>query len=289
MGQIPQQMFDWLQISSLYALIAMGLTLVYALSGIVNFAQADVMMIGGYAALVANGLGFPIAGLVAIVVTVVLGIILERCIFRFTLSRPINGFIVSLGLIALFENAVAAHWSTNPQSIRPEFSGVVKVSSTLRLPTERILTLVVSALLLAVFFLVLHRSRWGRALRAMAENHAAAQLMGIRAGAYRMGALAIGSGMAGVAGVLIAAQSEITPDIGASYIIYAFAVVIVGGLGNTTGMIVGSLVVGAIETFTPGSVIPNQWEPVVALGVITVMLLLRPQGLFRGIEGAELR
>jgi branched-chain amino acid transport system permease protein len=289
MGQLPQQLFNCLEVSSLLALIALGLTLVYALSGIVNFAQGDIMMLGGYIAISADALGFAIAALVALVGTAIIGVVLERAIFRFTLSRPINGFIVSLGIIAVLENGVSAHYGTNPMGINAPFAGVANIGSNTHLPTEEILTIVVSACLLAAFFAVQRYTRWGRALRALAENRKVAELMGIRSGAYRVAVFAIGSGMAGVAGVLIAAQNPITPEIGASYIVSAFAVVLVGGLGSATGIVAGSLILGALETFTPGSILPNQWEPVLSLVVIIGVLLIRPRGLFRGVEGAELR
>jgi branched-chain amino acid transport system permease protein len=288
-SNIPQEVFNCLQLSSVFALLALGLTLGYALSGIVNFAQADIMMVGGYAAFNADSLGFPLAALIAILVTVALGIVLERGVFRFTLKRPINGFIISLGLIAVLDNVVASHYSTNPVILKAPFAGVLTVGTSLDMPTESIFTIVITVVLLALFFVIQRNTRWGRALRATAENRSVAQLMGIRSGSYRLAAFAIGCGLAGLAGALIAAQAPITPYVGANYIVSAFAVVLVGGLGSSTGIIAGSLILGAIETFIPFSIVPDQWQPVVALVVIVIVLIVRPRGLFRGVEGAELR
>lgn len=289
MSQLPQEIFNCLQLSSVFALLALGLTLGYALSGIVNFAQADIMMVGGYAAFSVDSLGFPLAALIAVLVTVSLGVVLERSVFRFTLKRPINGFIISLGLITVLDNVVASHYSTNPVELKPLFPSVIRIGSSLDMPAENIFSIVVTVILLALFFYIQRSTKWGRALRATAENRNVAQLMGIRSGSYRVAAFAIGCGLAGLAGAFIAAQAPITPYVGANYIVGAFAVVLIGGLGSSTGIIAGSLILGAIETFIPFSIVPDQWQPVIALAVIVLVLIVRPRGLFRGVEGAELR
>jgi branched-chain amino acid transport system permease protein len=140
--------------------------------------------------------------------------------------------------------------------------------------------------LLAAYFAFTKWSRWGRALRACNEDREAAALLGIPTNRIIMWTFAAGSALAGLGGGLLAAILPVTVNEGGLVIVKAFSVALVGGLGSPNGVIAGALLLGILETFLPGVLIPVEWAPAVPFALIVFILLVRPQGLFRGTEGA---
>jgi branched-chain amino acid transport system permease protein len=287
-----QQLLNGLSIASVIALIAIGITLIFGLTGIVNFAQGEMLMIGGYTVwfVIAElglgaGLHWYMLGLVlAVLVVGGLGLILERGIFRFTLDEPINGFIVSIGLIVFLQHFVGDMFSSDQQFIPRPLNTVWEVGEV-RILATRVFVIAAAVLLLLVTFYAIHRTRWGRALRASAADRDAAELMGIPVRRYIMVIFFIGSAIAGFGGALLIALFPITPLVGGTFVIKAFAVAIIGGLGNVSGAALAALILGVLEALSQGYLIP-EWTNAYAFGLMILMLLVRPHGLLRGTAAA---
>lgn len=286
---IAQQAVNALALTSIYALLGLGVTVIFALTGIVNFAQGAIMVVGGFATYytVSNAhLGFVPGLLVAVIVTAGLGWALLEGVFRFTLRRPITGFIASLGLIIVIENVLTLVATASPRGVNPPMAQTW-IIGRVRVQGEDVLTLAATIILLAAYFLFTGRTRWGRAVRATASDRNVAELMGIPTRTVIALTFAIGSGLAGVGGAFLIALTPMTPTTGDIYIVFAFAVALVGGLGNAVGVVAGALVLGVVTSFAPGVLVSEQWGDSLVYGTIIVILLVRPTGIFSGSAGSD--
>ena len=283
-----QQFLNGLSIASVIALVAIGITLIFGLTGIVNFAQGEMLMIGGYTVWFVvdqTGLGdgfhfYVLALAVAILIVGGLGLVLERGLFRFTLDDPINGFIVSIGLIIVLQHFVAGLWTSDAQTIPRPVNTIWEVGE-IRILATRIMVIAITIGLLLVSFYALQRTRYGRALRASAADRDTAALMGIPVRRYIMTIFVIGSAIAGIGGALLIALFPMSPFVGGTFVIKGFAVAIIGGLGNVTGAVLAALVLGLLEAMSAGYFAPA-WTNAYAFGLMIIILLVRPQGLLRG-------
>ena len=283
-----QQVVLGLSIASVIALIAIGITLIFGLTGIVNFAQGEMLMIGGYVVwfvIVELGLGggfhWYLLGLVlAIAFVGGLGFVLERGLFRFTLQEPINGFIVSIGLIFILQHVVAGIWNSDAVDIPRPLNTVWDVGDV-RVLATRVFIIGSTLVLFGLTFYVIQRTRWGRALRAIAADRDTAALMGIPVRLYVTGIFVVGSAIAGLGGALLISFFPVSPFVGAHFVIKGFAVAIIGGLGNVTGAVLAALFLGLLEAMSQGYFAPA-WTNAYAFGLMILILLVRPQGLLRG-------
>jgi branched-chain amino acid transport system permease protein len=283
-----QQLLNGTTAGSLYTLIAIGITLIYGLTGIVNFAHGELMMLGGYVtlAVVAIHSGFFLALVVAVACLAVVGIVLQLAFFQWTLARPITGFIVSLGLITVLQAIAIQLWSTDPSSIPAPYPGVI-VMGELRFPIQRLILLIIAAAVVLLTLIFLIRTRSGRALRAAAEDREMAGLLGVNTPRVTLLAFCIGSAIAGAAGGLVVSIAPITPFSGGNYVFKGFAVALVGGLGSVSGAATVGFAVGIAEALLSSYVDPT-WREAYIFVIMIVVLLIRPTGLFRGTEGASM-
>ena len=289
-----QQVLNGLSIASVIALVAVGITMIFGLTRIVNFAHGEMLMIGGYAVwwIVAvagiggQSFGLYILGLVTAVVLVgAFGFTLERVLFRATLDSPINGFIVSIGLIIILQHFVADIFTSEQQAIQKPIETIWDVGGV-RVPAMRIFVIGATAALILGLYLGINRSRWGRALRASAADRETAALMGIPVRRYIMLVFFAGSAIAGLGGALLISLFPVTPFVGSSFVIKGFAVAIIGGLGNVTGAVIAALLLGLLEAMSAGYFAP-EWVNAYAFGLMIVILLVRPRGLLRGSADAQ--
>lgn len=277
-----------LTLASIYALIAVGVTVVFGLTGLVNFAHADIMTIGAYVGVLiaaSSGPLFLLSLLAAAAVTAVVGAALERGLFRWTLNRPINGFIISLGLIAIIENLLSWRFGVFARTASPPITTVWH-AGRITIPAQYVVVFACSVAILACYEAFIHRTPWGRAIRAASENQTVAQLMGVRTRSLNTTVFAIGSAMAGLAGVFLETVTSVSPTVGSLFIVKAFAVAMVGGLGSSRGILVGAVGLALAESYIPGNLVPEQWSPVVSFVLIAVVLLAWPRGIFRGLSGS---
>lgn len=280
-----QQILNSLSIASVIILIAVGITLIFGLTGIINFAHGELLMIGGITTwvFVHNGFSFLIALAAAIVVVGLIGFLLERGIFRFTLDNPMNGFIVSLGLIVVLQHVVVLLFDPNQKAIPRPLTTVWDVGD-IRVAATRIMVIAVTAIVVALTFYVIARTRYGRALRASVADRETAYLMGIPVRRYVSAVFVVGSMLAGLGGAMLIALFPITPFTGSTIVIKGFAVALIGGLGNPGGAVVAGVVLGLVEGFSAGYGF-SEWTDAYSFALMILILLVRPHGLLGGTEG----
>ena len=285
MDILLQQILNGLSIASVITLIAVGVTLIFGLTGIINFAHGEFLMVGSIVTWLAVGAGwgFPLALATGIATVALLGLVLERGLFRFTLDRPTNGFIVSLGLIVVLQHIVILFWNANQKSIPRPLNAIWDVGGV-RIAAVRVMVIAVTAAVVALTFVMITRSRYGRALRASVEDRDTAALMGIPVRRYVTGVFVFGSALAGLGGALLIALFPITPFTGGTIVMKGFAVALIGGLGNLTGAVVAGLILGLVEGFSAGYGL-SEWTDAYSFALMIIVLLVRPHGLFGGTSG----
>ena len=285
---LAQQVYNGIALGAIYALIAVGITLVYGLSRIIHFAVGELVMLGAYVAwAVHRQTGNHWVALAAATLSLaIVGLITERTVFRFTLSAPLTGFIVSLGLILILQGAAIFIWTANPQYIQPPFQGARDFGGFIMvLQTAFNISLVV-VLLVACYSLLMY-TRWGKALRAVSDDRGAAALMGIPVRLVITAAFVVGAALAGVSGWMILTNGSITPFVGENYLLRGFAVALIGGLGNSPGAALAGVGLGIAESLAAGYVSPG-WNDAYVFGMMILVLLWKPTGLAGGTEGAKI-
>ena len=283
-----QQVFNGLSLASIFVLVSVGITLIFGLTGIVMFAHGELLMLGALItwAVVDNGGNFFVVLPVATLVVGSIGLVLDRGLFGFTLESPVNGFIVSLGLIFVLQGAAVKLWTGQVRFIPRPVTEVWDLGGV-RLTAVRVLVMGMTAALLAITFVVVKRTRYGKALRAISEDRETAVLMGVPVRRYITVVFVLGSAVAGFGGVLLVALFPVSPFIGSNFVIKGFAVALIGGLGKVEGAVVGSVVLGLVEAMSAGYLAP-EWTDAYAFGAMILVILLRPQGIVRGAAGANM-
>ncbi|HXJ78033.1 MAG TPA: branched-chain amino acid ABC transporter permease [Candidatus Methylomirabilis sp.] len=273
-------------LGGLYALFAVGLTLIFGVLEVINIAHGEFFALGGYlvfAAVVLLGLrpvvGIVAASLGAFAVGLAVYPLLLAPLRRRLGRRPYGALylVLTLGLSTFMQNGLLAVAGGEYLQVPPHVAGILDLSFT-ALSYQRILVFVVAMALLAGLFAFLLLHRQGLAVRAVAQNPEAAQAMGINLGRIFSLTIALGVGLAGAGGALIAPQFNVYPAVGLPLTIKAFAITILGGMGNLLGALVASLVVGVTESLAV-MVIPSEWQNLIAFAVMVLVLLVRPQGL----------
>jgi branched-chain amino acid transport system permease protein len=276
-----------LVLGGIYALFAVGLTLIFGVLDIVNVAHGEFFAIGGYALYVAMVvLGLPPAvGLVlATAVVFALGTVVYPLLIaplQKRLGRRAPGplfLVLTLVLSALLQNSLLAAAGGEYLKVPPAVKGGLDLSFTY-VSNQRILIVVVASASLAALFLFLRFHRQGMAIRAVAQNPAAAQSVGIPLSRIFTLTIGLACALAGLAGGLIAPLFSVYPAVGFTLTIKAFAITILGGMGNLLGALVASLIIATVEALSV-LVIPSEWQNAIAFGTMILVLLVRPNGLF---------
>jgi branched-chain amino acid transport system permease protein len=276
-----QQLVNSLSVASVTILIGIGITLIFGLAGIVNFAHGEFLMIGGMITwfLVTSGMNFFLALVGAMIFVGALGFVAERGLFQFTLNRPMNGFIMSIGVSVILQHVVIRLFNEVQKTI-PDPVGKVWVVGGVNVIAMRAVVVALTALVVAITYFGISRSRYGMALRASIADQETAELMGIPVRRYVTGVFVYGSVLAGLGGALMIALFPITPFTGSVLIIRGFAVSLIGGLGN----VAGGLILGLVDGLSAGYGFP-EWTDAYSLVVMIAILILRPQGLLGGTLG----
>lgn len=300
MDTFLQQIINGLVLGSMYALIALGYTMVYGVLNLINFAHGEILMIGAMAALsllnviehIAPGLPgsvqlvLAIAG--AIPVCVIVSIIIERVAYRRLRNAPrLAPLITAIGMSILLQTLAMMIWGRNPLPFPQLLSGdSISISGALITPTQ-ILLLVLSALAMLVLALLVERTRLGRAMRAVAENPRVAALMGVDANRVIVFTFAIGAVLAAIAGVMWAANYA-TVQFAMGFLpgLKAFSAAVLGGIGNIYGAMLGGILLGLIESLgagyigdLTGGVLGSHYQDIFAFIVLIIVLTVRPSGL----------
>jgi len=285
--QLLQHLLNGLLLGSTYALLGIGLTLVFGLMNVVNFAHGEFYTLGAYAAfaaLAAARVDFFLAIPLAIAVGALGGAACER-----VLLRPLRGesidttMLVMIGLWIAMQNAELLAWGGVAKSVPTPFATQPLVLGPVSVAPLRVFVFAVSVVLIAGAHLVLTRTRLGRAMRATFQDREVAALMGVRIERVHTVTFAFGAGLAAAAGALLGPVFLLYPSMGDLASLKAFSVVILGGLGNFAGAALGGLVLGIAEELGAGYV-SSGYRDAVGFVMIVVMLLFRPAGLFTRAE-----
>ena len=283
--RILQYLINGISIGSVYAIIALGYTMVYGIAKMLNFAHGDVIMVGAYISFcVTNYLGLPaiVSVVVSMAVCTVLGIVIEGLAYRPLRGTPsLAVLITAIGVSYFLQNAAQLIWSSAPKN----FTSVVTMApislfdGRLVITGEVILTVIVSVIVMIGLTLFTSKTRTGKAMRAVSEDRAAAQLMGINVNQTISTTFAIGSALAAVAGVLLCSTvPTLQPTTGAMPGIRAFTAAVFGGIGSIPGAMLGGILLGIIETFSK-AYISTQFSDAIVFSVLIIILLVKPAGL----------
>jgi branched-chain amino acid transport system permease protein len=280
------QVFNGLARGALLALISSGLTIIYGTLGVLNLAHGAMFMIGGYAGYVAfTCTGSFIAALIAGSAAVLaVGLVMERVVIRHFYDRPHEDqILVTFGLGICFVEIIRFLFGSLSRSMPPpaRLSGITSLGFMIY-PTYRIAVVAIVAISLLAVYLVLYRTRLGMIVRAGIEDSGMVACLGIDVHRVFMIVFGIGSMAAGFAGIVNLPVAPITPDMGDSILVQAFVVIVIGGVGSYAGAVLGGLIAGEILSIS--SMIDPAYSYVALFAVMTVVLMLRPRGLF-GAEG----
>lgn len=278
---IGQTILNGLMTSSFYALIAVGLSLVFGVMHIVNFAHGEFYMLGAYTVWVLYAkAGWPFFAAVAAAIVLVglLGLLVERFIFRKAQGNVLSGFIMSVGLVFILQVAVVKIWGLGKMKPVPSAYPQIMDLGGISTSWQRLIVIPVTVVLLGSLWLFLDRFRIGRALRAAALEPEAAALQGVSVKRCAAVAMLIGSAMAGAAGALMAPIMSVHPYMGHAVVWTAFVVVIVGGAGNIKGTVLASLFFGYLTTIIT-TLLDSTIANMVNVLVMLILLAIRPQGM----------
>ena len=284
-----------LSLGSIYAIIALGYTMVYGIAKMLNFAHGDVIMVGGYICFftmsgmdsmfaegsLAAAVIPALAGVVlSMVVCTVLGVVIEGLAYKPLRQAPsLAVLITAIGVSYFLQNAALLLWSSSPKYFTPIVgSGQLKVGP-LSISYVTLVTILACVVIMVCLTLFTGKTKMGKAMRAVSEDKGAAQLMGINVNRTISMTFAIGSALAAIAGVLLcSAYPTLTPTTGSMPGIKAFTAAVFGGIGSIPGALLGGLLLGIIEIFA-GAYISTQLSTAVVFGVLIIVLLVKPAGL----------
>jgi len=277
-----QVLSNGILLGGLYALVALGLALVWGVLDIINLAHGAFIMLGGYIAYyLFTGLGLdPFASLpLVMLVMFVVGYAIQWGLLNLLVKAPMfNMLLVTFGIDVVLTYLAQILFSADLRAIRPAYAGSNFTVLGVTIPVANLAAFLVALLLTGLLALFLQRQRWGRAIRATAQNLGAARLHGVPPRfAYAL-TFGIGAALAGAAGTLYGVVAQLTPYIGVPLTAKSFAIAIIGGLDNPLGVVVGGLVLGLAEAF--GSLwLGPTYRDAVSLGLLVLVLIVRPKGI----------
>jgi branched-chain amino acid transport system permease protein len=287
---LGQNLLDALVLGGLYALIALGITLVYTVMGMMNFAHGEFIMLSAYALYVFAGLPFSAAVALALLTGIVIALLAERVAFRPVRGADLSAQLVtSLAVAAILQNVVTAAVDARAQSVETPTAISESTSiGSISVPNLEFVTLGLTVIVLGGLGWLLYRTRTGLAMRAAAENFDMARLLGVRADRVIALAFAISGGLAATVGVLIVMQTgQVSPTMGLTPVLVGFVAVVIGGFGRMVGAVIGGLLLGALSSLL-GAYLPDGLAPfrdAIVFTVPVLILIFRPYGLLGGEIG----
>jgi branched-chain amino acid transport system permease protein len=292
MTELLQQLINGLSLGAIYALIALGYTMVYGVLRFINFAHSDVFMIGAYVGFYLAphvGTGTVAGGLTvlfsAMAACAVLGMVIEKLAYKPLRNRStLTVLITAIGVSLLLQNVGQKVFGPNPRAFPKLFPETQLHFGELTISSNQVVVLIVSVVLLGALWWIVHRTRIGTAMRALSFNATAASLVGINNDAVISFTFALGSALAGAGGILYAMNyPSIDPLMGTLPGLKAFVAAVLGGIGNLPGAALGGLLIGLVETFVSGTK-ASTFRDAIAFAILILILLFRPAGLLGKIR-----
>lgn len=278
-----QYLANGVVIGSSYVLVAVGLTLIFGILGVVNFAHGEFYMLGAYAGVTAVtlfGLPLPLALAVVLVFSALLGFGAEAILHKPMKNRDATSSIISsFGLAVALQNAALLTLGPQPRLLKTEFSTIPIELGPVFMPLQRALIPVAMVVLIGALYLILRYTWTGRSLRSMSQHATVARLCGVRVERVAVVTFMVGAALAGVAGFLMSSVFMVHPIIGNMIVLKAFTVVILGGMGNILGAAAAGLLLGITESMT-SAYLANGLRDIIGFVIVIAVLLFRPQGLF---------
>lgn len=279
-----QQVVNGLLVGAIYAVMALGLMVILGILNVINMAQGELYMLGGYFAYFAIallGVDYFSSIAVAMVATAGAGVVVERLAVRPLLHRSVfTVFLTTFAVSMMLQDLAQLLWTPNPREIPTPFAPQPIVLGPIFLTVQRIFILLVAVAVIGGFAAFLRWSRVGMAMRALAKDRDAARLMGIDADRMHTATFALGAALAAAAGALLGAMFNVYPTMGELPLLKGFAVVIMGGMGSVAGVLAAGLILGVAEGLVAGF-LSTGYVDVVAFVTLIVVLLIQPEGLAR--------
>ncbi|HEY1235010.1 MAG TPA: branched-chain amino acid ABC transporter permease [Candidatus Binatia bacterium] len=284
---LAQQLILGLLVGGLYGLAAAGLSLTFGVLRVLNVAHGELIMLGGYGSFWLFTLWKidPFVSLMAVAPAMfLLGILLYWALFQFVVktdeeTRIKNSLLIGFGLTLVLHALAIRLWTADERAVTTAYAGAVLRLGHLVVPWLRLTSLLFALAILAALHLFLAKARWGRAIRATAEDWEAAALMGIPVGKTYLLAFALGTALAGIAGGLVSVSYAISPSIGLEWTLKALVVIVLAGLGSLFGSFAGGIILGLAEAMSV-VFLGGPYREVVGLILFLIVLVVRPQGLF---------
>ncbi|HZG70309.1 MAG TPA: branched-chain amino acid ABC transporter permease [Chondromyces sp.] len=282
MDVLIQQIVNGLTVGSAYSLTALGLTLIYGILHIPNFAHGALYMVGGYVTLMMmSGMGVPywIAMFLSVVVVGLIAILMERLVFNpLRNAPPLHDKIAAIGLMLFLEAMVQLIWGAEYRTMPTPYGQVVNIFG-LTVTAQRMLIIVATPMIMALLYLFLKKTMIGSAIIAMSQNREGAYLVGINADKVAMMTFFISGGLAAIASSIASPINLVFPGMGHLMILKAFVIIIIGGMGSIPGAILGGYILGFAESLG-ATFISNDYKDLIAFLLLVVILTIRPKGLF---------
>lgn len=276
------QLINGLQTGSVYALVALGYSMVYGIILLLNFAHGDIIMVGAYViyyAIATFALPPVVAVILAVLASTALGVLIEKVAYSPLRSAPrLSLLITAIGVSFLLENGAQLIFGADQKSMSPMVSGNISAGSFV-ISYAAIVTIVVSVIVMIVLSLFVSKTKMGKAMRAVSEDMSAAQLMGISLNKTISLTFAIGSALAGIGSALyLCAYPQASPTMGSMLGIKAFIAAVLGGIGSIPGAVIGGFAIGILEAMIAAAHL-SMWKDAVVFVVLIIVLLVKPTGI----------
>ena len=284
MNSFISYLISGIGLGSIYALIALGYTMVYGIAKMLNFAHGDVIMVGGYAVFLSiSSLNCPVwlSIIIGIVVCTVLGVVIERVAYKpLRNASSLSVLITAIGVSYLLQNLALNILGSNARTFKSVVSlKTIEINSQLKISGEAVVTIIVTVVIMVALTLFINKTKAGMAMQSVSEDKGAAQLMGINVNKTISIVFAIGSGLAAVAGILLCSTfTQVSPYTGSMPGIKAFIAAVFGGIGSIPGAMIGGILLGIIENLSK-AYISTQVADAIVFASLIIVLILKPTGL----------
>ena len=283
MSLLISQLFNGLQTGSIYALVALGYSMVYGIILLLNFAHGDIIMVGAYTAFYAMTTFHlhPVVSVVlAVITSTLLGVVIEKVAYTPLRSAPrLSLLITAIGISFLLENGAQLLFGADTKSMDVIIPGSVTLGSGITISYTAIVTIVVTVAAMVALTLLVQKTRLGKAMRAVSEDMGAAQLMGISLNKTISFTFAVGSALAGIGSVLyLCAYSQASPTMGSMLGLKAFVAAVLGGIGSIPGAMLGGFAIGLLEALV-AAIGLSVWKDGVVFAILILVLLIKPTGI----------